>query len=273
MHHRELVRLAPREAVHDVECKIEFVLVVELQPLQRAVFLFHAVDELVAEQLLLRRLLERPRPDGQILLLLGARHDHREEHTVLPVDGDHAVRCGALVEDAVALVEDFLVFADAHAERPLHDEVKFLSGMRRGVDGLALQLLGILIGDPIRRRQLLPEHCRHVLNGDAVLAGRYRAHAPARHRVARELGALAFEQIGQLHAERQRTLVHERKREIDRALLIAVILLDADLGLLGHLRLGVADDLAHFADSLCDLHQRIGGRLLGLHHHSGFLLC
>ena len=165
------------------------------------------------------------------------------------------------------------MLADTHTERSLHDEVKFLSGMRRGVDRLALQLLGILIGDPIRRRQLLPEHCRHILNGDAVLAGRHRTHAPARHRVARELGALAFEQIRQLHAERQRALVHERKREIDRALLIAVILLDADLGLLGHLRFAVADDLAHLADSLCDLHQRVGSRLLGLHHHSGFLLC
>ena len=150
---------------------------------------------------------------------------------------------------------------------------KFLAAVGGGVDGLMLQLLGILIGDPIRRRQLLPEHCRHILNGDAVLAGRHRTHAPARHRVARKLGALAFEQIRQLHAERQRALVHERKREIDRALLIAVILLDADLGLLCHLRFAVADDLAHLADSLCDLHQRVGSRLLGLHHHSGFLLC
>ena len=273
MHHRELVRLTPCNAVHNVKGKVKLVLVVELDPLQRAVFLFHAVDKLVAEQLLLRRFLQRPGAHGEFLLLFAARHDHGEEHTVLPIHGDHAVRRGALVEDAVALVEDFLVFADAHTERPLHDEVKFLAGVRRGVDGLALQLLGILIGDPIRRRQLLAEHCRHVLNGDAVLAGRHRAHAPARHRVARELGALAFEQIGQLHAERQRALVHERKREIDRALLIAVILLDADLGLLGHLRLGVADDLAHFADALGNLHQRIGGRLFGLHHHSGFLLC
>ncbi len=95
------------------------------------------------------------------------------------------------------------------------------------------------------------------------------AHAPARHRVARELGALAFEQIRQLHAERQCALVHERKREIDRALLIAVILLDADLGFLGHLRFAVADDLAHLADTLGNLHQRVGSRLLGLHHHHG----
>ena len=139
------------------------------------------------------------------------------------IHGDHAVRRGALVEDAVALVEVFLVLADAHAHRALHDEVKFLAGVRRGVDGLALQLLGILIGDPIGRGQLLPEHCRHILNGDAVLAGRHRAHAPARHRVARELGRLALEQIRQLHAERQRALVHERKREIDRAGLIASV--------------------------------------------------
>ena len=111
----------------------------------------------------------------------------------------------------------FLVVADAHAHRALEHEIKFLAAVGGGVDGLMLQLLGILIGDPVGRGQLLAEQRCHVADGDAVFGGGDEAAAPACDAVARKLGRLALEQIGQLEAEGQRTLVQEGERQIDRA--------------------------------------------------------
>ena len=75
--------------------------------------------------------------------------------------------------------------------------------MGGGVDGLVLQLLGILIRDPVRRGQLLPEQRRHVADGDAVLGGGDEAAALSRDAVARQLGRLALDKLGQLNAEKK----------------------------------------------------------------------
>ena len=66
---------------------------------------------------------------------------------------------------------------DAHSA--LDHQVELLAGMGGGVNGLILQFLGILVGDPVGGCQLLAEHGGHILNGDAVLTGGYQTLALA----------------------------------------------------------------------------------------------
>ena len=150
---------------------------------------------------------------------------------------------------------------------------KFLAAVGGGVDGLMLQLLGILIGDPVGRGQLLAEQRCHVADGDAVFGGGDEAAAPACDAVARKLGRLALKQIGQLEAEGQRTLVQEGERQIDRAGLVASVFRFRHAGLFSHLLFGEAGDAAHLADTERDLHQgAYGGGRCCLGRHGGFLL-
>ena len=136
-----------------------------------------------------------------------------------------------------------------------------------------LQLLGILIGDPVGRGQLLAEQRCHVADGDAVFGGGDEAAAPACDAVARKLGRLALKQIGQLEAEGQRTLVQEGERQIDRAGLVASVFRFRHAGLFSHLLFGEAGDAAHLADTERDLHQgAYGGGRCCLGRHGGFLL-
>jgi len=185
--HRELVGLLTAQLVDDVEGKVEPVGIGEVQRGGRAVLVDVGADERVAHEavFLLGRL---AREDVVGLFRLRVGHDDREKQAVLPVQGDHAVRDGAAVEDRVALVQHFLMLADADLERALEHEVEFLSGVGRRVDGLVLQVLGILVGDPVGRGQLLAEHRREILDDDAVLLGRGETFAAARDRIARELG-------------------------------------------------------------------------------------
>jgi hypothetical protein len=213
----------------------------------------------------------RPSSSTMSKAKLKVGHDDGQEQAVLPVHGDHAVGDGAAVENGVALVQQLLVVADADLERALEHEVELLPGVGRRVDGLVLQVLGILVGDPVGRGQLLAEHRREVLDDDAVLLGRGETLAAARDRVARELGRLAFEQVGQLHAERHGAFVQERKGQIDRAGFIGTVELLRDLGALRHLGGGVADDLAHLPDAFRDLYQGVGRCLCFRRHHNTFL--
>ena len=271
--HGKLVRAPSGDAVDDVEGKVEFVLMRKMELLETAVLVLHRLDEVRTQKLLGLDLLDGPGTDDDGLLLLRARHDHGEEGAVGAVDGDHAVGRGALVEDAVALVERLLVVADAHAHRALEHKIKFLAAVGGGVDGLMLQLLGILIGDPVGRGQLLAEQRCHVADGDAVFGGGDEAAAPACDAVARKLGRLALKQIGQLEAEGQRTLVQEGERQIDRAGLVASVFRFRHASLFSHLLFGEAGDAAHLADTERDLHQgAYGGGRCCLGRHGGFLL-
>ena len=271
MHHRQLLGVSARDAVNDVKGEVEFVLAHELDPAQRALLVLGGADEFFAQKrqlffarrrrgLGLGQLVGR---DDHRLLGLAAGHNHGQKYAVLPVHSDHAVRSGALIEDAVALVQNLLVIAHAHAHRALDNKVKFLTGVGGGVDGLVLELLGILIRDPVGRGQLLAEQRRHVLDGDAVLAGRDGAAAAPRDHVARELCAVAFEQVGQFHAERERALMHKGERQVGRAGLVGQILFLRDLGLLRHLLRCEADDLPHLTDTLRHLQKLICRCLIG----------
>jgi len=106
--HSQLVRLAPCQTVHDVECKVEAVRIFEVDLLQGTVLALLHRDELLPDPgLLLRRLrLRFALPllglDGGGGGALLAAQDDSVEHAVGAAGSDHAVGGGRVVVDDVA---------------------------------------------------------------------------------------------------------------------------------------------------------------------------
>ena len=125
-----------RASKYNVECKIEFVLVVELQPLNEYIFLFHAVDKLVAGSCCSISSSVRCTANScscSLLAMIVRGTQSCPSTAIMP--------CGVelLAQKMLSPSEDFLVFADAHTERPAHDGSNS-GGVRHYLDGLALQL-------------------------------------------------------------------------------------------------------------------------------------
>ena len=266
--HGQLVGTLPGDGVHGIEGEIITLGILEAQRLHAAVLPFLGNDELPAEQILVGLLLDEGLGGGP-LLPLGGGHDHSQEHAVLTAHGDLAMGGGAFEEDAVPFVQDLLMLPHPDAHGALQHHVKLLAGVGDGVDGLFLQFGVVFVGTPIRSRQLVLEHGRHVLDGDAVLGGGDGALAAAGDGVAGQPGAVALQQLRQLHAEDQRALVHEGEGQVHGAGLILQIQLLRHLQKLCHGGGGVADDLPHLPDTLCNIHQLVD-RSLTFHHSLSF---
>ena len=267
--HGKLVRALPGDGIHGVEGEVVALGVLEVEGLHAAVVALLRDDELPAEQMLVGLLLDQGLGGGP-LLPLGGGHDHGEEHAVLAAHCDLAVGGGALEEDAVALVEDFLMLAHPDFHGALDDHVELLTGVGDGVDGLFLQLRVIFVSTPIRSCQLVLEHGGHVLDGDAVLRGGDGALAAAGDGVAGEAGAVALQQLRQLHAENQGALVHEGEGQVNGPGLIFQIALFGNVQQFCHGGGGIADDLPHLPDALGNIHQLAGG---GLTVHNSLSFC
>ena len=273
MKHGKLLGRLAGDLVDNVKGKVEAVLVLEAQILEHAVCVLLGLDEFLAQQrlplgldgglgLFLLRLHEAGLLDGLV-----RRHDHGEEGAVLAVDGDHAVGRGAVVVDAVALVQDLLMLADAHTQGAGDDEVEFLAGVGGGVDGLILQLCGVLVGDPVGRRHLLAEQRRHVLDDDAVLHGGHEALVPAVHRVGGQPCAAALQELNGLDAHGHGGLVQEGEGQVHPAGLVLDVLRLGDAGAGRHLLGGKAHDVAQLPDTKRDLQKLI---VCGLYVHRYF---
>ena len=260
MQHGQLVGILVRHRVHDVEGKVELVLVLEGDGLERAVFVLHAVDELLGNQ---RRFLVGGHQRLAHLVLgdLLARQNHGQEGAVLAVHGDHAVGCGGVVDDAVALVEHLGAVAHAHHQRAADDQVELLAGVGGGVDGLILLLGGIFVLHPVGLGQLVAEHGRKILDGDAVLLGGGQALAPARDGVVGQVGAVTLQQLGHLNAEGLGALVNNGEGKIHASAFILHVGLLVQTGILCHFSDRQAQNLAHVADAQRDL-LKLGERIV-----------
>ena len=168
-------------------------------------------------------------------------------------------------------VEDFLVLAHFDLQSAPDDEVKLLTGVGGGVDGLILQLLGILVGDPVGGGQLLAEHGRQVLDGDTVLAGGDQALVLPGDGIARQLGAAALQPQGDLNAENLGALMHKGERQVRRTGLLELVAFLGNLGQLRHLLHAVAQQLTHVPNSGRHLHQ-LCCRVLAAHKIIPFIV-
>ena len=137
MEHRQPVALLAGDLVDDIESEVEAVGVAEVQLDRCPLLVLVGIDKFVADQVCILGLFRL----GQNVIRLfrrAALHNKGQEETVLPVDGDHTVGRGALVEDAVSLMQDLGMIAHLDLQGALDDQVKLLPGMGRGMDGLML---------------------------------------------------------------------------------------------------------------------------------------
>ena len=251
--HRQLFGLFPAERVDDVKGEVEPVFVPEGDGLHKAVFVLRRPDEALGHAGLPvgGALLRGGKPVGRRLQrrFLLRTQDDRVEQTIFAVGRDHAVRDGAVIVDAVALVQDLDMLADLHLHAALDDEIAFLPDVAGQLDIGVERAVGILvfhkqgIGDPV-----LEVRC-HVVVDHLVCLLDLLPLACARKRVGAELRTLALDEVGHVDAKGQRAPVEKRERQIASARLAEEIFLDADAGLPGHLGRREAGDLTKLADT------------------------
>ena len=75
---------------------------------------------------------------------------------------------------------------------------------------------------------------------------------------------MTFEKIRNLHAERERALMHERKRKILHSRLIRNIKRFGNFRQFRHFLGAVSEDVAHLVNTLCNLVQLAAGCLIHL---------
>ena len=223
MQHRELLRVAARDRVHEVEAEVEGIGILECNRGRRAVLVLYNVNVLPVNAVLrvldaLDRLRFRVGTDfsavraGQVEFLhrfTRGIEDNRVEHGVLPVHGDHAVRGIGIQINAVAGVQLRLMLADLHQQVSGNHDIQLLPIVRRELDILALCLL-IIEGTHIQRlRDTVPESVGEIRILHAVRVRNFLPLAGARHREAVQCRAVAFDNVRRVHAERQRAAVNE----------------------------------------------------------------
>ena len=191
MQHRQALRIAAGDLVHDVEGEVEPLGVLERDVLQRPVCVLLDLDEAL-DDARRGRLAVRGAHHRQRLLAL-ARHDHREERALLAPDGDHPVRNRRPVEGGIPCFQDLFVLADAQLELSAKNVVVLLPSVGRGVDRRVLEPGIVVVGHEIRRRLAVAEMRGHVADLDALLARRHDAFARARHLQVGELGRMALQ--------------------------------------------------------------------------------
>ena len=210
MDHRQLVGIFFCHRIHDVIAEVELVRIAERNIDQTALGILGAVGELVGKKLSGTGNRHAGHEVGSgVRGLLLTRKDHGHEQTVFAVYGDHAVRSGRIVVDAVALVKDFLVGSDLHQQRSAYDNVELLTRVRGQLDGLALKLIGIVVLDPVGLGDLVLELGSQVLDVDSRLLGRLLTHAAPGDGIRRQACGMTFQKVRDVDVECKRALVDE----------------------------------------------------------------
>ena len=160
MEHSELFRLPLCQFVHHVKSKIERILVGKVDSGRITVFILGHLNEAVADEMFMCLTGRQKRIAHDRLRLVGAGQNDGKEQTVASVHGDHDVRRGTVIEDAVALAQVFHVLSYLYLQAAFEHQVKFLPGMLRQMDRLILQIFLVFIAYPVWLGQLFSEHRR-----------------------------------------------------------------------------------------------------------------
>ena len=131
----------------------------------------------------------------------------------------------------------------------LEDEVAFLALVGGELDGPALRLGAVGGLDVERLGDAVLEVGSQVVVGQAVGLLDLPAPSGPGEGVGPQLGALALDEVRDVHAEGEGAPVEEREVQILLARLAPAVLLLGDGGLFGHLRNGETADLPQFPDT------------------------
>ena len=110
MNHCELIGEFIGNRVYHVEAEVEILFVFKLHAQKRAVLVRFAVHEFFADKLIVVRPRKNRLFSGLFVAVFARKHD-REKHAVLSVYGDHSVRSGRVIINAVALAENLGMLA------------------------------------------------------------------------------------------------------------------------------------------------------------------
>ena len=239
MNHGKLIRLTVCDSVHHIKAEVEPVLILKGDLLKKAGVAFLTFNEVVRDHAAgsSRAVTGKECLADHILGLVLARKDYRNEKAVLAVNGDHSVRSGAVVIDAVSCLKVLDVVADANLKAAAHDEVKLLTRVLCGVDGLVLKLCIVLVAHPVRLCYFTSEKGSQILNADSLFLGCLLPLALSRYGVRLKVSAFTFKKVCDADVEGKGALVNKGKGEIKLTRLIFFIFLKGDFGLFSHFRL------------------------------------
>ena len=269
--HGQLLRLAAGQLVDHVEGEVELLLVLEGDGLDGAAAVLRGEDEVLVDAALGVLLPGGIGGRGLVGLGLGRRaqgvqHDG-VEGTVLAVDGDHAVGRGAVVVNAVALVENLAVLTDLNLHVAPDDEVALLAVVGGQLDVLVLRAGAVAKLHVEGQGDAVLEAGGQVVAGHVVGFLDLLAVAGPRQRVGAELGAVALDQVGDVDAEAQGAAVEKGDVQLPLAALTEAVFLLGDAGAAGHFSGGQAGDLPQLADTARHLANLVfeSGQGLGCH--------
>ena len=205
MEHGQFLRLLPTQRVHDIESEVEFLLALEGDLLQQAVF-HSAVDEVAVNAPLFIRCLHLGvggRHSGSLLALTGSgvRQNDGIEGAILTADGDHAVGRGGIVVDGVAGVEDLTMAADLDLHVAPDDDIALLTLVGHQFDIFIFRAFPVLDLHVQRQGDTVAEAGGQIVAHHVVRFLDALAFAFAGQGVGAKLGAAAFQQIAEVHAE------------------------------------------------------------------------
>ena len=254
MDHGQLLGAAAGQGVDDVESEVELVHILEGNGGAKTVLVLGGHDKVLVDALLLvlvglglgQDRLAHGRGVGQCVL--GTEHDGVED-AVLAAGGHHAVGDGAVVVDAVALVQQLGVLAHLDLHGAADDQIALLTvvggELDVGIEGFVAVFVDDQqgIGDSVLEvgGQVVVDHLMGLLDLLTV--------AVAGDDIGTELGAVALDEVGDVHAEGGGAAIQKRKVQVAGAAFAADVFLLGDAGALRHLCSGEAGDLPQVADS------------------------
>ncbi len=253
--HAHFFRFTVRHRVHDIESKVEFFGVFELDGSGGAVLIFRHVNELFI------------RAFSVVTVCFGAVHNgfcgrkfgngfaggvkyDGVKGAILSFHRDHAVRGAAIVIDAVAGMQNFHVTAHLHFERALDHDIALLPGVGSELDLLVLRGFVIYAAHEQGFRDPVLEGVGKVVIGHTVRLRDLLTVSYASDDIRVQHGGIPLDDIRHVYAERFRTAINEGKVQIAVAPLTDLVLLFGDTGLFRHLRRRKSFYLSEFADAL-----------------------
>ena len=276
--HRQLVGGLFGDLVHDVKGKVKMLDILKRDIRKPVIFVHLFVDKPLVNRVFEVRLVDVGlRRRGHLFFILRHAlavrvHDDRIDDRLFPVHRHQIVRIGAVVVDAVALVQDLVVIADADLDTAFEHHIKLLPLVRRQLPRMKQRLGRIRNGHVKRLSQLIFEHRRQVTVGVPLMPGKGHPLARAGDRVGGQARAVAFQHVGDLHRAGFTELVDEGKVEIRLAGFDLEVVFKRHFGSLGDLRRGKADVFAHGLNSSGHLFQGSGQHHRFVFQHTSSLL-
>ena len=155
----------------------------------------------------------------------------------------------AVVVNAVAGAEDFLMLAYLHHKVTFNNDVALLSRMGGQLDVASLRLLTVNALNVKRLRNTLLEIVRQIVVGHAVSIGNLLSRAAAGNRVGFQLWAVPLYNIGNIYLQRKRAAVNKRKVKVVFSVFAVEVFADAYTCAFCHILRRKAFNLTQFADT------------------------